>query len=445
MSRVYLLNPPGDVIRTGRWVRKTRGKQSWPPIWLGYATALLEREGHICKLVDASVEGATYTESFENIRNFDPDMVTYYWSYDTAEEDLRFADAVAKKYPLVLVGPWSLCLPEAINQTENIKTMTYGEFGHTLLELVDGEQPENVKGLIWRDTDKTIVRNDKRPLCPPEELDKIPFVTDVYKRFLDLYKYHQTSFRYPYVDLFTAFGCPFHCTFCVWIRAFQDGSSYRARSIKNVVEELWYIKNDLPEINQIHFQDDTLPVKRARELSQVIIDEGLDITWGGYARAELDRETLELMKRSGLRTLHVGYETNDENTLDFIQKDITIKKMEEFAKNVNELDLWTCAGFMIFPWQTKEKVRETIQWVKKTIQPRRFSFTQLFAYPNTPICTTVEELPRLLTHEEMTKLEKEGFKEFYLNNPSWWWDTVKHPKEWKNVVSDAIGLLNFLR
>lgn len=445
MSRVYLLNPPGDVIRTGRWVRKSRGRQSWPPIWLAYSCAILEREGHKCKLVDASVNGMTTTETTDDIKKFGPDTVAYYWAYDTAENDLRFANELAKKYPLVLVGPWSHCLPNALNGVENVKLMTYGEFDHTLLEIVEGVLPEYIKGLIWKSPDGTITRNDRHPLCSSEELDKIPFVTDVYKRFLDLYKYRQTSFRHPFIDLLSARGCPRCCTFCLWIQAFQDGSSYRSRSIKNVVEELWYIKNNLPEVKQIHFQDDTLPLRRARELSQAILDEDLRITWGGYSRAELDRETLKLMKQSGLRTLHVGYETYDTETLELIQKDLTVEAMEEFAKHVRELDIWTCAGFIIFPWQTKEKVRETIQWAKKVIKPRRFSYTQLFPYPNTPICKTVKEVPTQLTQEEMVQLEKEGFREFYLKNPSWWWDTLKRPSEWNNVLADAMGLIQFLR
>ncbi len=445
MSRVYSLNPPGDIIRTGRWVRKSRGSQSWPPIWLAYSVALLEREGHECKLVDASVNGITPMEVTSDIKKFNPDTIAYYWAYDTAENDLQFANELSKKYPLVLVGPWSHCLPDALSRVENVKLMTYGEFEHTLLEIAEGVSPEYVKGLIWKSPDGTITRNDRRQLCSSEELDRIPFVTDVYKRFLDLYKYRQTSFRYPFIDLLTARGCPCHCTFCLWIRAFQGGPSYRSRSIENVIEELWYIKNNLPEIKQIHFQDDTLPPKRARELSQAILDEDLRITWGGYSRAELDRETLELMKQSGLRTLHVGYETCDVETLELIQKDITVETMEEFAKHIRGLGIWTCAGFMIFPWQTKEKVRETIQWAKKVIKPRRFSFTQLFPYPGTSICKTIEEIPSLLTQEEMVQLEKEGFTELYLKNPSWWWDTVKHPSEWENVLTDASGLLEFLR
>jgi hypothetical protein len=49
-----------------------------------------------------------------------------------------------------------------------------------------------------------------------------------------------------------------------------------------------------------------------------------------------------------------------------------------------------------------------------------------------------------MSSEEMMQLEKYGFTQYYLRNPRWWYDTIKHPREWRNVASDAIGLLKFM-
>jgi len=182
-----------------------------------------------------------------------------------------------------------------------------------------------------------------------------------------------------------------------------------------------------------------------KAIAQAIIDEGLDITWSGYARAEISRETLELFKKSDGRTLHVGYESRNERTLEIIKKGVTVERMEQFAKDIQDLDLWTCAGFMIFPFETKNEVRNTIRWAKNVIRPKRFSFTQLFPYPNTPICETLRLAKGgSLSQEEMTELEKEGFKEFYLRNKWWWWETLKDWRQYPQVATDAWGLLRFL-
>ncbi|MBW2671969.1 MAG: hypothetical protein JRD89_00970 [Deltaproteobacteria bacterium] len=452
MSRVVLLNPPAphDYIRTGRWTRKSRGRQAWPPIWLAYAHALLEREGYECLLLDAPARGLSPYETAKIIDSFAPDHIAYYFGYSTLDRDLGYAEYLCRRHDVVLVGPWSHCVDkDVLLDYPHLTTMTYGEFEHTLLDVIENGPSDQIKGLIHQEG-REVVKNPRRPLCSSSELDRIPFVSQVYARYLNLYDYRQTSLRYPFLDVLGARSCPYRCSFCLWIRAFQhmDPHRYRARSIRNVVNELWWIHHNLPYIKQVWFQDDTLPPRRMRDLSQAILDHGPPIVWGGYSRAEQSKETLTLFKESGGRTLHVGYESADQETLDLIQKDITVEQMETFAKYVYDLDLWTCAGFMIFPWQTPKIVRETVHWAKSVVRPRRFSFTQLFAYPGTPIVETLEQMKQdgrtLLTTEQMTALEREGFTEFYLKNRWWMFDTICHPSEWINVLGDARGLVPFL-
>ena len=374
-------------------------------------------------------------------------------------EDLLFADKLGKFSKVILVGPWSFCAPNALLQTKRIDVATYGEFEHTALELVQSDDYANIKGIIWRGLNNKIYKNPPRPLCSSEELDDMPFVTSVYKQFLDLRDYRQTSLKFPFVDLFSSRGCPYRCSYCLWICGYQNMSPnrYRTRSIKNVINELWWIKHNLPEVKQVFFQDDTLTQSRAIEISQAIIDEDLNMCWGGYSRAEQSYETLSLMKQSGCRTLHIGYESPIQKNLDLIQKDITVEQMKEFATNIKKLDMWTSATFMIFPWMIPEEIKFTIKWCKQ-IKPKRMNFIQAQGYPNTPYHNTVksfaehpEVMPfgekpvKLMSYEEMLKWEQWGFKQFYLYNPRFWWEVIKSPLGWKNVLTDALGLISFLK
>jgi pyruvate-formate lyase-activating enzyme len=449
MSKVLLLNPPGDVIRTGRWVRKSRAKQSWPPIWLAYATGLLESHGHLCSLIDASAHNLTGVETSKYVSLFDPDLIAFYWSYDTLEEDLLVAEHLAKKHSLVLVGPWSFCIPNLLEQTEHVRAMTYGEFDHTLLDIADNKDVSDIKGVYFKDHSGEITKTEQRPLVPSWELDKFPFVTDVYNRHLDIKWYRQTSFKYPFVDLFTARSCPYNCSYCVWPKAMQHGLAhrYRARSVDNVIEELRFIEDDLSFVKQVFFQDGTLINRRAEELSQAILSNELSTTWGCYSRADKSYEQLELMKQAGCRTMHVGYETPIPEYLEAINKDITLEQMEEFAKSVRKLKMWTSATFMIFPWMSDEEIKQTVEFAKE-IKPTRMNLIQLQAYPNTPIVETIRVMRdlkgRCMQFEEMNEWEKYGFREFYIKNPWFWVQALTNPSEWKNVVSDAGGLLKYL-
>ena len=91
------------------------------------------------------------------------------------------------------------------------------------------------------------------------------------------------------------------------------------------VEEFFYVKEKLPFVKEIFIQDDTLPKKRAREISSSIIKEGLDLNWSCYCRADMDFETLKMMKDSGCRCLHVGYESGN---LQLLKNIIYVRAME---------------------------------------------------------------------------------------------------------------------
>jgi len=459
---VVLVNPPysGLFIRTGRWLRETRAYQNWYPILLGYCCGLLIREGHECLLLDAEADRLGFDSTVKKIEEFKPSWVVVYWGYDSRVNDFMFADRLLKRgFKVVLASPWSYCLSHTQFKRETqVPYMTYGEFDHTVLELVsENKHPSQIQGLIWKDEDNTVHVNPRRPLCSPEELDRFPYVTKIYKRFLNLYNYRQTSLRYPYVDLYSSRGCPwFKCIYCVFPRSLQGKPSYRCRSIRNVMDELWYIHDFIPEVKQVYFQDDTLTERRMREIAQAILDEGLKICWGGECRPEISFEALKLAKESGLRTLQVGYETCIQRHLNIIEKGTTVERITRFAEDIHKLGIWTSMSLMIFPWMTPEEFKFTIEWAKR-MKPTRINLMMAIPYPNTPFHDLMYKLEwvdeggfewiypeRLLSREEMMEWERWGFKQFYLYNPRFWLHVLTHPSEWRNVLRDALGLLKFI-
>lgn len=227
----------------------------------------------------------------------------------------------------------------------------------------------------------------------------------------------------------------------------QGGSTYRARSIKNVIEELWWIKHNLPEAKQVFFQDEALLPVRAKELSQAILDENLKICWGGLCRANLSYEILKLMEESGCRTLQIGFEKPIQSILDTIHKDITVERMEQFCRDINRTKIWNNAAFMVFPWETPEQIKFTLKWAKKT-RPDRMSFIMAQPYPNTPYATYLQELrnngAELMALDEMERWEKWAHKQYYLFHPWMWWHILSHPSKWRQVLTEARGLLGSL-
>ena len=443
MTKILLLNPPGDVIRTGRLVRRSKiHNQGWPPIFLAYATGVLEKLGYECWLYDAVPTKVTCDKLNCTISAYSPDLIAYYWAYDTRAMDLSYAELLAQKYRVVLVGPWSAHYPTALVDCPSVEAMTFGQFEYTLPHIIERRPAE---GVMYQDG--TYI--PQRDPYETQELDWMPFVTEVYNHHLDITKYHQTSFRHPFIDLFSSRDCPHRCTFCSWVNGMYQlhPRRWQKRSLSNVMDELWFIEDQLPHIRQVFFQDSTLVSSWARELSQTILDQDLHLCWGAYSRADKDYETLELMKRAGCRTLHVGYEAPIQSILDEIQKDITVPQMEQFIHNVNKLKLWTSSSFMIFPWMTRNQIEYMVKWIKDN-GATRINVAQLQAYPNCPVMGTIDSYHKkgryLMDFNEMKKWEQYCFKEFYLKNPKFWWQVISNPRELKQVLSDGIGMLKFL-
>ena len=99
-----------------------------------------------------------------------------------------------------------------------------------------------------------VVHNRERATL--ENMDALPFVTEVYKRDLVIEDYFIGYLLHPYVSLYTGRGCRSRCTFCLWPQTI-GGHRYRTRSPENVIEEIRRAKEFFPQVKEFFFDDDT--------------------------------------------------------------------------------------------------------------------------------------------------------------------------------------------
>ena len=432
--RVLLLNPPylKGYIHSARWDTITISGSHWYPIYLAYCAGLLEKHGHETKLVDAEADGLSFENTFQIAETFSPELTAVYISSKGLDFHVELSEKIkeATGSRIVFVGPWCSIGPaEKLQKSSRVNFLARGEFDFTVLELADGVPEEKIKGLT-RKNDGEIVHNEDRPPVSPKQLDEFPFVTDVYRRHLNIRNYRIGPQLYPFVDLFTGRGCPWgKCTFCLWPNTINRGSSYRTRSIGNVLAELRFVSEKLPFVKEVFIQDDTMPGWRAREMSHAIIEDGLKITWSCYSRADKDYETLKLMKQAGCRLLQVGYESSSLQILENVRKGLTPEIMERFTEDANRVGLKILADFIFgLPGESKETIKATIRWAKK-LNADVYQFATPKAYPNTPLHEWMEEKRYLndgevhypnLSNEELSAWVRRAMRECYFN-----WNFVK--------------------
>ncbi|MBU1125683.1 MAG: B12-binding domain-containing radical SAM protein [Candidatus Omnitrophica bacterium] len=439
--KVLLLSPAylPTFMRNGRCDYLSWSNTQWFPIWLSYCGALLVKHRHSVFLIDAPAQGWDEKQTFDKIIGFAPELLVVYSSTQSIECDVRFAEKVknSRECKIVLVGPFVSLVAEKIMSTyRDIDACVQGEFEYPVLELANGVSADTIKNLVGRKNGELIC-NPIREVLDGAALDAMPFVTRFYSTHLDIRQYKTPSEPYPFVDFFTGRGCSWgHCTFCLWPHAFFRKGTYTTRSVDNVIEEIKYIKTDLLHVKGVFIQDDTFPQERAMVFSEALLANDLKISWSCYARGELDYEAMCLMKRAGCRTLHVGYESKDNEILRISGKGLSSERMTEFTADAHKAGLRIHGDFLLgFPGEDERSMEATIAWAKK-LNPHTAQFLKVQVYPGTALeaLAVRNEYKGLqgktrLMDAQLSSWIKKAYRTFYLR-PGFLIRVIFHPREY---------------
>ena len=89
--------------RTCNWLfgspAVTKSGTIYFPLWLSYATGVLDKEGHNIRLIDAPAKCWTKEHTLEEITAFNPDFVVIDTSTPSINNDLAFTKAIKEKLP----------------------------------------------------------------------------------------------------------------------------------------------------------------------------------------------------------------------------------------------------------------------------------------------------------------------------------------------------------
>lgn len=421
--RILFLNPPHrfKISRSSRWPEKTKSGTLYYPYWLAYATGVAFEKGHDVLLVDAISKKSSFDKTKNVVLKFNPKLLVVDTSTPTIKNDIEFIDFLKNKGfkgKIVVVGTHPSALPEeTLKMSKNIDFIARGEYDHTIPDLAENlDKPEKVLGISYRSRNR-IVNNKNRSLV--QDLNKIPFVSKTYKKFLDINDYFYAFAKKPMIQILSSRGCPNRCTFCSYPQTFE-GRNFRARSAENLVAELEYIKKELPEIKEIFIEDDTFTVNRGRvnEICDLIIKKKLNITWSVNVRADVPFELLKKMKKAGCRLLVVGYESGNQTILNNVKKGITIKMSEEFTKNAKKAGLRIFGCFMIgLPGENMKTIKDTFNLAKK-LNPDMVFFQQAVPFPGTEFYEWCKQNKYLITEDYGKWLDSNGQLGFLVNYPS---------------------------
>ncbi len=381
MRTLFLQAPSFDGYDGGagaRYQMKREVRSFWYPTWLAQPAALVEGS----KLIDAPPHDLSFKDIEGDILG--KDLIVLHTSSPSFKSDVKTAEMIKEINPTAKIGfigaKVAVEPDKAFTSTMAIDFVARNEFDFTIKEIADGRDWANVKGISYRNTEGVVVHNVDREIL--HNMDDLPFVTPVYKRDLDITKYFGGYLKHPYVSFYTGRGCKSRCTFCLWPQT-VGGHNYRVRSIEHVIEEVKYVREALPQVKEIFFDDDTLTdnLPRVEALAKEL--GKLGVVWSCNAKANVPRKTLEVLKDNGLRLLLVGYESGNQKILHNIKKGLLVDVAKRFSKDCRELGIVIHGTFILgLPGETRETIKETLEFAKE-VNPHTIQVSLAAPYPGT--------------------------------------------------------------
>jgi anaerobic magnesium-protoporphyrin IX monomethyl ester cyclase len=160
-------------------------------------------------------------------------------------------------------------------------------------------------------------------------------------------------------------GCYFNkCAFCNY--AFIKMAPYRMRSPRLIGDDIAAVQQATGE-DVFCFESDVMLPRHLREISQTILERGLDIRWHGVARFEkgMDQELFHTMRRAGCVRLYMGLESANDRILKLMVKGTDRARMSEILAMCHAAGIGVEAGvFSGFPSETAEEAEDTYRFVR---------------------------------------------------------------------------------
>lgn len=430
--KVLFLNPPfhNRFSRESRSPAVAKSDTLYYPKWLASAAGVALREGHEVDLIDAPAWKVDVEFVLNRIEEKGIEAIVCDSSTPSINNDINVISEIMKIKPnidIILVGRHvSVLAEDTLKVCDSLKYVAVREYEYTVRDWLVAIKEENsdqlmvsVQGLVWKNSKNEIITNASRPAI--ENLDELPFVTEVYKKYLNIEDYFYGHSLHPLVVFDTSRGCPYKCSFCVYPQTFS-GHRMRYRSVENVAKEFEYVARELPQVKTIMLEDDTFIIdkKRTLELAHELIRRGNKLPYDSNCRADVraDSEFFKVLKKSGARLFCVGFESGDDQVLKHMKKNLKLDMVSNFMNNCKKAGIMVHGCFMVGNLNETPQTLEKTLDLAKLVNPDTAQFFPIMVYPGTSAYTEAKAKGYLSSENYSDWLTKDGLHNSVINLPN---------------------------
>jgi len=339
-----------------------------PSLGLLYLGAVLEKDGHKVEILDYYMEDVSREQLERSLMSSDAVGMTIITDdYTPALNISRVIKEIDPDIPLIIGGPHCIFFQKkSLSDFPCADISIDGEGERVILDVVNYLQGKkklaDIHGVYYRNNGS--IKSGK-PSQVVDNLDEVPFPA---RHLVDKYEYGDFLFGYQLKKKVTAIitsrGCPFSCRFCARYSNFIKEFNFRERSAENVVKEIQELDG---KYRSVLIVDDSFLAdnKRAHKIFDMLLEIGTNIEFliRGARVDSADRELYIKMKKAGVTFISYGIESGTQDVLDFYNKNITLKQIQEAVNLSRKMGFFTIGNFILgAPIETKEYIENTINF-----------------------------------------------------------------------------------
>ena len=383
------------------------------PVVPATAATMLAKRGFDVVWLDCISQNLSSDKFRDIIRKEKPDLVALETKTPVIKQEWRVVDDLKRlareegwNLNVVLFGDHVTALPqESFDNCGVDFILTGGDYDFLLLNLCNFLKefpslpardfngpvmtgPYRLEPGIWYRAGNEIKNTGTFKL--DHDLNSLPFIDRDLTRW-PLYAYKNGNYRRtPGTYIMSARDCWWgKCTFCGWTTIYPH---YRARGVKNVLNEIEYLVNNY-KIKEIMDDSGTFPVGEwLNNFCRGMIERGLNkkVTLDCNMRfGAVDRPGYELMRKAGFRFLLFGLESASQQTLDRINKNLKAETIVSSCRAARAAGLYPHITLMFgYPWESYEDAEKTLQ-LGKYLLKKDYAYTMqatvVIPYPGTPL------------------------------------------------------------
>ncbi len=350
-----------------------------PNVFLLNAAAVLEKEGFDVKYIETTIKKWDGGHFLAFLKEDLSDVYSFYsvnLSQNADFQALRDIREIRGDVPIIFFGPAPSDRPAEFVVDDNTYVVR-GEPEYTMLDLVKALEAkssiESIKSVSFR-TNNEIIHNANRE--PIEDLDALPFPARHLLEERDVY-YNPKLGKRPFTAVCTSRGCSYRCIYCVPSSlSFSRELEYKhhvgkkpavkKRSPENVIEEFKLLKS--LGYKAVNVQDDQFVWGEERTIKICEGIKDLGIVWGCSARSDhLNEPIVKAMAAAHCKFIDLGVESFNQEILDYVRKDIDVRKNEEAIKLVKKYGINAKINIMLgaSPQETAATIKKNMEEVKR--------------------------------------------------------------------------------